>query len=165
MANTYFMETEHDCGLAALSFATGIDYNLMKEEWSFPNTNDIRDDLRDNPGAHFRVLDKLDISYRKVSVSDILDSRGIYTSDKILMLLHSEKSPYLMQHWVVLHRVTEYYVYYHDGMNGVKKIRKDKMRTMIESGWPECVYEIRQPKNGNNTLWKMWDWILTLFLH
>jgi len=165
MANTYFMETEHDCGLAALSFASGINYDVMKDAWDFPNTNDVRDDLRDNPGSHFRVLDKLNISYRKVSVSTILDNRGTYTSDKILMLLHSEKSPYLMQHWVVLHRVTDHYVYYHDGMNGVKKTRKDKMRTMLELGWPECAYEINQPKLGNNNLWKLWDWILSIFLH
>ena len=30
---TYFMRNEHDCGVAAVSFATKVDYDLLMDEW------------------------------------------------------------------------------------------------------------------------------------
>lgn len=160
---TYLMKNEHDCGVAAVSFASDIDYDRVVDAWDYPNTDGWADDLRDNPGSHFRVLDALGVPYKSLT-ADILNSESV-PENKIVMLLHGEKNPYLMQHWVVLERISKKYAWYHSGTTGIVKITKEKLKHHIEDGWPDCIYQIDVDQDENNYLWKAWDWFLSIFLH
>lgn len=160
---TYLMRNEHDCGLSALAFATGVDYDRLAEVWDYPNKDNLIDDLRDNPGAHYRVLDKLGIPYKTLT-ADILGWETL-PKNKIVMLLHSDKHPYMVQHWVVLERVTKCYAWYHSGTEGIVKITKEKLGRYIEQGWPEAIYQVGAEKNKKHYLWKAWDWFLSIFLN
>lgn len=151
---TYLMQTQTDCGPAALSFATGVDYSRVCSSWGWENHGDVRDDLLDSPWHHFAVLEKLRIQFQIVTCGAIM--AGKCGPNKTVILLHNLESPFLKQHWVVLESANPEYVSVHWGDGSVKRFAHAAFQKAYSAGTPACAYEVGKGRYKLSWYQRLW---------
>lgn len=178
MTFDYVMATKSSCGPDELwTVARNAGYtNISREDimavWDFPNTGGIADDLRDSPGAHYRVMERLGITYRTVTLADILE--GKCPDEKTAVLIHLGKdaaSATLTQHWVIVSKVSidakRVVVQWGDATRRVFDF--DQFTELYRRGGPTATaYVVGTTSIGTRTPWrwpaKAWDWIVSSVL-
>lgn len=180
MDTTYKMRQKLNCGPEAVSFATGIDYQRVIDTWKWPKTDDWRCNLRDSPGAHFRVLRKLGIPWRVVELGEIM--AGSLPADKVVVLLHGkddpetvEPEPITLQHWAVVQfvqrertfiqgwafvQIPGVWVFTHLGNGTIVDFNEFDFAGYYSRGTPACAYVVGQGSLDANKWERAWDWLM-----
>lgn len=176
MTFDYVMATQSSCGPDELwTVIRNAGYTDVKREdilaiWEFPNDGTLRDDLRDSPGAHYRVMERLRVAYRTVTLADILE--GKCPPDQTAVLIHLGDTPVqgtFRQHWVIVSTVhveaKRVMVHWGDGSKRVFDF--DQFTELYRRGGPTATaYVVGTTSIGFRTPWrwiaKAWDWLLSV---
>lgn len=175
MIYDYVMQTPASCGPDALWTALrNAGYGFTREDvvgaWQFPATAGIEADLRDSPGAHYRVLEALKVPYRTVTLGDVLS--GSVALEQTLMLIHmgdDAVSATLHQHWIIVSTVVpqslRVCVQWGDGTRRV--LTFEQLTKYYKLGGPTATAYTLGTAFGFRSAWRMiakaWDWLMQRF--
>ncbi|MBF0546203.1 MAG: hypothetical protein HQM08_17300 [Candidatus Riflebacteria bacterium] len=166
LSKSFKMHGQRDCGPSALSFATGLDYDQIVKAWGWPTSDDWKCDARDNPGAHFRVLNALKIPWQITDCGKIL--AGQATENKTIILLAANDDPktlipedYQYRHWVVLAGIQDGKVIVHWGDGQFRTFSRDPFIKAYSGGSPACAYEVGKGSGKGQILARIWDWLIS----
>lgn len=156
------MRSSVDCGPAMVLYLLSrqgveLSYEDLMDLWNFPERFDWFANLRDSPGAHWRILRKYKVPFRKVTLSEILD--GKCSVQNVAVLIHNLEHPFLVQHWVPLEKVTEESVFVHWGDGSIKEFSRELFTKLYIGGFPNCAYEV----GVGNTSWT-WEILYDLII-
>ena len=162
----YLMESQSDCGPAMTRYMLSkhgveISYSDLKWEWMWP-VFEWMQNLRDSPGAHWRILRKHGIPWKVVTLEDILGGKCVV--DNVCVLIHSKDNPdtpiinegLIYQHWIPLTKVTDTQVqaYYGDGTERFWNL--ETFKNLYKNSFPDCAYEVGV--GSTDWTWEMtWD--------
>lgn len=164
------MTTNHDCGPTAVFNAMEMVYSdkfkLSYEEflklWKFPNKDNFLDDLRDQPGDHIALFNKLGIPFKRIKAKEFLKNPELFARSILIVLAHDPKSPYLNQHWVryIGFSIDENknYTYYFDWGKSCKGLKIEEFYKYATLGFPEFIYVLGEKETSRmfkftNCLW------------
>lgn len=153
----YRMRTPDDCGPAAISAVTGIEYERILEAWPGGWGDTDRGLLglpNDTPSDHFGCLDRLGVPYRIVTCGEILSCP--IPENKIIVLLHGDS--FAAQHWVVIAERSPDGVRVHWGDGTMKNFKVAEFQNAYSAGWPACAYLVGE--TGKISWWqRLLNWI------
>jgi hypothetical protein len=150
----YRMRTAVDCGPAAISSATGIDYEKILASWpggwlgsgfgraGIPN---------DTPFDHFAILQKLGIPWRLATCGEIL--AGKCPDRRTIVLIHYPDCPIIKQHWVILRGVTPGTASIDMGNGAISLQTRASFSGLYADGWPACAYVVGEG-SGRLSWWQ-----------
>lgn len=164
---SYLMTTSHSCGPDALCFVLkDRDRNEIYSLMNWFNTCDWRDNMKDYIGSHFKVLDHFEIPHKLIDFKDFKNCKH-----PIICLLHNypAKIPswinaILYQHWVVVERVDNKNVFFHDGSGRIACYDIETFQEWFYNGSPNCAYVVGEGELNINRLEKFWDTLVTYFI-
>lgn len=171
----YLMWKKFDCGLSMLldflnRSGVKISYEALWKIWGFIRVSSFLANLRDNPGAHWRILRRFNIPWRVCTLQDIYD--GNYRPDFTAVLVHLPENPALYQHWAIVHAVTTTHVVLHWGAPDpnipntpiTKTVTREEFTAFYRDGSPACAYVIGE--GSTDWCWEMtWDLLLSIVLY
>lgn len=164
-----------DCGPAAeLDILNRLGINITYEElikkWGFPKRATLAN-LRDSPGAHWRVLRSLGTPRKLITLNDILNNN--FKPDFTMVLVHLPENPLLYQHWTIVHKVTETDVFLHWGLPDPigslnpaepKRFSREEFTKMYADATPACAFVVGE--GDTSWSWEMtWDLLLAFVLY
>lgn len=156
----YQMRTNDDCGPAALSAVTGIDYEKVISQWPGGWLNSDRGNLgvpNDTPYDHATFLESVGIPFVFVTFTDIIRNCCLNNATIILLHLQPEKKnnslwqiiknyfyPTFNKHWVVLNSVSveRKTVSLHWGNGEIKTYTFEQFERLFKGAWPICAYMV-----------------------
>lgn len=153
------MREERDCGIAAIATATDRTYEQVLAVFDELDGN-WRDDLNDSPLHHENALRRLKIPSKVVGDDEIL--RGGNARGRVVVLVHNNKSPNLMQHWCVVEAVTPEAVLLLWGSPTCPKklFTRQEFKDLYRKGFPNCAYEVFTGKiRGLPWYSRFWVWL------
>lgn len=174
----YIMQNSFDCGLALEldilnRLGIKVSYEELSKKWAFPKREFLAN-LRDSPGAHWRILRSYKVPWRLTNLGEILS--GKYKPDYTVVLVHNLKSPLstvLVQHWTSIHEVTETHVFLNWGVPNEetpdlppksKKFTHEDFGKMYYKGLPACAFIVGE--GDMKWTWEMtWDFLLHYLLY
>jgi len=156
----YQMRTNDDCGPAALSAVTGIEYEKVIQLWPGGWLSSDRGRFgipNDTPYDHGTFLDSVNINYQYVIFEEIIADECWNNRTIILLHLIDEKEqtsllekikkyffPTFNKHWVILHSVSKERktVSVYCGNGEIKTYTFEKFELLFKGAWPMCAYMV-----------------------
>lgn len=169
------MRSSFDCGPAAeLDILNRLGVNISYEElikkWGFPKRAFLGN-LRDSPGAHWRILRSLGVPWKLITLQDILENN--FKPDFTMVLVHLPENPWFYQHWTIVHKVTDKEVFLHWGLAdpigslnpaAPKKFSRQEFVKLYADGSPACAFIVGE--GSTDWTWEMsWDLFLSILLY
>jgi hypothetical protein len=158
------MEKGFECGPVAVFRGlknngwTGT-YEEMLQRWGWANSGNSVDNMRDTPGAHYNLLDRLGVPYQVVEGEQV--ARGEVPPDRTIVLWHfpDDKKTLapedlLYQHWIVYSGHRPEGIGFHWGTGRVKVVTLEEFRHGYSDAEPACAYVIGW-KPRKETRWDM----------
>lgn len=158
------MRCETDCEIPAIANACGLAYEPVAAVH-----DEIDGDFRDNAnGSPYHILadlKALGVSSRTVTDDDILGGRT--NPSKVIVLVHSPESPWLMQHWVnvfCINGSTITLLWNYPGQ-AMKTFTHEQFRKLYRDGFPNCAFEVDAGEIQKlNIFQRFWVWLTGFFL-
>jgi len=174
---------QKNCGPVALHIATGLNYQVIIDSWpgeweGVSNDRGLLGLPNDMPCDHYELLNDMNIPYRNITTSDVLN--GLAKPEKTVLLIHLVSLPknffqriinyvkgLFCQHWVVFVGYSpegdRYFIDwgYNKNIGGdnwvpdLRSFTRAELQNKLNASWPRCAYVVGEGSDKQSWIKKI----------